>query len=202
MKIQNSYIKSYLTLNVDSQDIFFTSDLHLGHFNVIKYDNRPFNSVEEMNETIVNNWNSKISKKSIVFFLGDLSFLSSNETKKIFDRLNGVVHVINGNHDRFNVVSKLNIASIQNMLEINVLDEDVANTKNRQTITLCHYPLLVWNKSHHSSWHLHGHCHQSLVNTEQGIEYYKRKVIDVGVNGHGYMPLSYQEIKKIMMQKK
>jgi calcineurin-like phosphoesterase family protein len=203
LKINNSEIPSYLTMKLDSQNIFFTSDTHFFHSNVIKFDNRPFNDVEEMNETIIENWNNKVPKDGVVFFLGDLSFKSFKQTEEIFSKLNGTIHVINGNHDRWKVVKNLNIASIQNMLEIKVLDSSVENHRfdGRQPISLCHYPLLVWDKHHAGSWHLHGHCHHNLVNNGQHTEYYKRKVIDVGTNGHNYTPLSYDDVKNIMNNK-
>jgi calcineurin-like phosphoesterase family protein len=203
MNITGTNINSYLTLNVDSQNIFFTSDLHLGHANVIKFDGRPFESVEEMNETIIENWNNKVPKNGIVFFLGDLSFKSAKQTEELFSKLNGTIHIINGNHDRWKVIKGLNIASIQNMLEIKVLDSDVEEKRfnGRQPITLCHYPVLVWDKHHAGAWHLHGHCHQNLIKNGLHDNYYKRRVIDVGTNGHNYTPLSYQDIKDIMIEK-
>ena len=200
MKINNSEVRSHLSLKVDSQNIFFTADLHFGHKNVIKFDNRPFESIEEMNETIIENWNNKVPKDGIVFFLGDLSFISLKQTEALFSRLNGTIHIINGNHDSWKVISKLGIASIQNMLELKVLDSDVTNDRfnGYQPITLCHYPIMVWDKHHAGAWHLHGHCHHNLSNTETGLTYYLRKVIDVGTNGHNFTPLSYQEVKGIM----
>ena len=70
MKIANSDIISHVSLKLDTQDVFFVSDTHLGHANVIKFDGRPFSSVEEMNKAIIDNWNNKVSKNSTVFFLG------------------------------------------------------------------------------------------------------------------------------------
>lgn len=197
-------MNSFLELKLDTQNIFFTSDLHFGHSNVINFDNRPFDDVDTMNDTIIKNWNDKIPKDGIVFFMGDFSFKSLKQTQKIFEQLNGQIHWINGNHDRWKVISKIEgIKSIQNMLDLKVLDSDVVDTRfnGRQSITLCHYPILVWDKHHHGAWHLHGHCHQNLVDTEFGNKYYQRKVIDVGTNGHNYTPLSYKDIKDIMNNK-
>ena len=197
-------MSSFLDMYLDTQNVFFTSDTHIGHSNVIKFDNRPFADVEEMNETIVKNWNNKIPKDGIVFFMGDFSFKSLKQTKEIFDQLNGQIHWINGNHDTWKVISKLDkVKSIQNMLDLKIADKDVVNKrfKGRQQITLCHYPIVVWDKHHHGAWHLHGHCHHNLTKTAFGEIFYKRKVIDVGTNGHEHTPLSYQDVKDIMNQK-
>ena len=68
-----------------------------------------------------------------------------------------------------------------------------------QQIIMTHYPILSWNRAHYGSWHLHGHCHGSLMKSNQ--DYYKRKVMDVGCNVIDYTPASYEEIKGIMVKK-
>lgn len=82
-----------------NQNIFFTSDLHFNHSNVIKWCNRPFLNVEEMNQSLIDNWNKKVSNKDIVFHLGDLFWKYYND-KQILDALNGErIYLIPGNHD-------------------------------------------------------------------------------------------------------
>ena len=81
-------------------EIFVTADLHLFHNNIIKYENRPFRGVEEMNDEIVKRWNNTVSKHDKVFVLGDVSFGGKEETKEIIERLNGHKTLIMGNHDR------------------------------------------------------------------------------------------------------
>ncbi len=83
--------------------------------------------------------------------------------------------------------------------EVNI--KDLSLPRKYQTIILSHYPILSWNKAHHGSWHLHGHCHQSLVKSLNHNDYYKRKVLDIGCNGWDYTPLSYQDLKPIMDKK-
>src|ERR1700679_1209220 len=72
------------------------SDLHLGHTRIIELANRPFSSVEEMNEQMVLRWNSVVGENDDVFFGGDFMFSKKDVW---FDRLNGVKHLIKGNHD-------------------------------------------------------------------------------------------------------
>lgn len=187
-----------MRLKLSHQNIWFMSDAHWCHANVIKHDNRPFDDVDEMNEALINNWNAKVKKTDIVFYLGDLSFNSGEKTRKIVERLNGVIHLILGNHDNEKDLVKLNrFESISDYINLSVIDED--NPRKSQGIMMMHYPILSWDKSHHGDWHLHGHCHQSLTKTMP--EYYERKVLDMGCNGWDYSPVSYGEIKKIMSTK-
>ena len=80
--------------------IFFTSDTHFGHTNIMKYCKRPFETVEEMDQTIIDNWNSVVRPEDIVFHLGDFGFCGSLRLREIVDQLNGKIYLITGNHDR------------------------------------------------------------------------------------------------------
>lgn len=82
------------------QKQFIISDLHFGHTNIIKYENRPFNDTRHMNETMIDNWNKVVSKKDKVYVLGDVSFLNKEETKQIVSQLYGYKTLIMGNHDK------------------------------------------------------------------------------------------------------
>jgi calcineurin-like phosphoesterase family protein len=188
-----------MRINIEHQNIWFTSDYHFCHANVIKYDNRPFSDVEEMNECLIETWNHYIHKDDIVFYLGDLSFdKSGKRTKEIVDSLNGKIHYIMGNHDKEKDIKKLNrFETISDYVNLSVPDLD--NPRKRQGIMMMHYPILSWDKAHHGDWHLHGHCHQSLV--DKMPEYYKRKVLDMGCNGWDYAPAHYTDIKEAMMKK-
>ena len=81
-------------------NVFFTSDLHFGHKNIIRFDNRPFFSVEEMDKTLIENWNRKVSEDDTVYILGDISWYNDEKTTEIFAGLNGHKILIKGNHDR------------------------------------------------------------------------------------------------------
>lgn len=188
-----------MRIKLNHQNIWFASDYHFLHANVIKYDNRPFEDVLEMNEVLIDNWNELVDDKDIVFYLGDLSFeRNGNETKNIVDQLKGKIHYILGNHDDEKKIAKLNrFETISDYVNLLVDDED--NPRKKQGIIMMHYPILSWDKAHHGDWHLHGHCHQSLANKK--IEYYNRKVLDVGCNGWDYKPVSYNEIKNVMNTK-
>jgi calcineurin-like phosphoesterase family protein len=161
----------------------------------MKYDNRPFLDVENMNEQIIHNWNLVIGKNDIIFHLGDLAFANRTKIEEILQRLNGKKYLIFGNHDNEkdykNYLSKY-FEFIGNYLEISVLDKNDKGEEYYQLITLCHYPLTEWNKNHYKSWNLHGHCH--------GNNSYKQNYqLDVGVNNHEYFPISYNQIKEILI---
>jgi calcineurin-like phosphoesterase family protein len=164
---------------------WFTSDLHLGHANIIKYSNRPFADVEEMDNTIISNWNSKIQQYDHAWFLGDFCFTNVEKGQEYLNRLNGIKHLIIGNHDKTGVQLK-GWATIDDLKEIKI---------NGQWITLCHYAMRVWNKCHYGTWHLYGHSHGSLPDDPNSLSF------DVGVDCHNYTPLSFNDVKSIMATK-
>jgi len=167
-------------------DIYFTADTHFGHKNIIKHCNRPFKSINEMDEILIENWNKKVKGNSLVYHLGDFAWVLSFNYLK---RLNGRIFLILGNHDN----SSLKIewgwrkGEFKHFVGIRALRE-VKILKNK--IVLCHYAMRTWNKSHHNSWHLFGHSHGTLSPIG--------KSWDVGVDNNNFTPLHYDEIAEIM----
>lgn len=180
----------------DSSKLFFTSDLHLFHDNCIKYCNRPFVNVDEMNSTIIANWNNKIKPDDSVFLLGDLSFGKPEQTETILKELNGNIYLIRGNHDHPGKLYSLSkyFTFERDLVTIEVPDVDIQ--RGFQPIVLCHYALLSWDRQHYGSWMLHGHAHGN-ISFQAGV-----KRLDVGVDVHNFTPISYQEIKDIMNMSK
>ena len=162
--------------------IWFTSDTHFGHEKIVGLCGRPFANVEEMDETLIKNWNAKVNKSEIVYHCGDFSL--AKDLKKIpqyVRRLNGQIHLIMGNHDQKRAKFLSGFADVKHYKEVKY---------NEQKIILCHYAFKTWNKSHHGSWNLHGHSHGSLPRD------YKAKQLDVGVDVWGFSPLSFEEVSK------
>jgi len=186
--MSNSSNKKNTEKGVTKQS-FFSSDLHFSHFNIIKYDNRPFNSVEEMNNAIIENHNSVISDDDDWYFLGDFSF-DGKRTEEWLQRLNGNKFFIDGNHDSEQTIRSFKKYGtyLGNLAEIVV---------EKQNIVLCHYAMRTWRKSHKSTWHLYGHSHHSLPDDPNSLSF------DVGINGkdYNYTPLSFEQVKKIMEKK-
>jgi len=79
---------------------FFTADTHFGHANIINYSNRPFATVEEMNETLIRSWNSTVSPEDCAYILGDFAYRSAKPIEEYLKRLNGEKHLLSGNHER------------------------------------------------------------------------------------------------------
>ena len=167
---------------------FFTSDLHFFHKNIIDYCDRPFNSIEEMNQGIIDNWNSVVQPEDIVYILGDISFGKSDETIKLLEQLNGELHLILGNHDLPNkyIIPYLEFfESIDTLKEIKITEPQSQEILH---ITLCHYPMVAWNRSHHGSLHLYGHVHGQYDNPES-------LSMDVGIDTHPeFRPYSLNEV--------
>ena len=172
--------------NLKSSDVFFTSDLHFGHKNIIQYCNRPFKNTTEMDNTIIENWNKTIPKDGIVFNLGDLG-MNLNSYKNLLHKLNGKIYHIIGNHDNSETINYLKSIGIQcyDMAEINISDNEI---EGQQTIVLCHYQFNQWNHSHRGSWHLYGHDHVLIHKN-------KNASLNIGIDGHNMTPWSYQEVK-------
>lgn len=178
----------------ENQKIFFISDFHIGHFNILRFDSRPFENLEEMHKTIKDNWNNVVSKDDIIFYLGDLYFsLNEQYIKKYVHELNGKIHFIMGNHDEYENINKMNrFYTINDIVDLNIYDK---NGDLIHHFVLCHYPILSWNHKHCGSIHLHGHCHGNLHHQEGDTsEYYKGRVMDVGCNLINYTPISHIEI--------
>lgn len=173
-------------------EIFFTADTHFGHRFMLsdKIDKpRPWASVEEMNEALIEAWNSVVGEKDEVYHLGDISFAKDDETIPLVKRLNGRIKLVKGNHDkRFKTALTECFEWVKDYYEL--------RGPEKKKIVLSHYALLIWNKSHWGSWHLHGHSHGNLdaFNKEQNVSR-----MDVGVDTRSdYAPYSMEEITQAM----
>jgi calcineurin-like phosphoesterase family protein len=176
--------------------IWFTSDTHFGHKNIIRYADRPFKSVEQMDAMLIKNWNEVVDYDDDVYHLGDFSLTTPERTLRILEQLNGNIHLIKGNHEKSVLqksYTKEKFVWIKDYFELKVNDTDAPG--NLRTIVLLHYAMKVWNKSHHGAFHLYGHSHGSLPDDPKSLSF------DVGVDSHNYRPISYEEVKRIMSKK-
>lgn len=186
-----------MKLDSSRQGIFFTSDLHFGHQNIIRYSNRPWETTKEMDKALIENWNSVIGKDDIVFDLGDFAFASSWRWKEILSRLNGRHYLILGNHDIIrwpgDEIMKLFDGVFQQL--ILKIDERV--------VYLNHYPYLcfggAWCAPQDAVYQLFGHVHSGPHNSGKdkgrlnGLFPYQ---YDVGVDNNNYTPISWKEIQE------
>jgi calcineurin-like phosphoesterase family protein len=191
--------------------VFFSSDQHWGHGNIVKYCKRlqfcseaekeailkldaitdkqekhqaqrelriSPETVDRMNEAMINNWNALVSPQDTVYLLGDLCF-PKQDWQKWLDRLHGNIFWLRGNHD-----AKISGRNYPSFMEINI---------EGQEITLCHYSMRVWKNSCHGAWCLFGHSHNTLP--PYGLS------MDVGVDCNDFKPFSFEEIKTIMTER-
>lgn len=171
----------------DKSKVFFTSDIHFFHTNIIRYCKRPFKTAEEMNEVLVSNWNEKIPQDAEVFVVGDVSFGKLEETVKIIRRLNGRKHLVIGNHDEHFLQQPSFRACFETIADIlQLVVEDDETSSGKMDLFLCHYAMRVWNKSHHGSINIYGHSHSTLPPNDFQL--------DVGVDGNNFEPYSYDDV--------
>ena len=196
-------IMNHLNIKLSADSLWFTADTHFFHNNIIKFTSRPFVSVEEMNETLVKNWNSVVSTSDIVYHLGDVAFGNAKQASTILNRLNGIIFLIQGNHEKTVLKSKIlrdRFAEIYDYgREIKVTDPDATyiSGDGQQLIVLSHYAFEVWRNSHHGSWCLFGHSHGGLPTPDDKLR------LDVGVDNPfcNFFPVSYNQIKEYMKKK-
>ncbi len=207
--METKNFKNSLRINLQHDRIFFIGDLHFGHGNafntngIIEHDNRPFININDHDNSLINNWNEVVGKNDIVFLIGDISFSSFKKTNLILNQLNGIIYLICGNHDKIKNLNQYeNIKEVYSILDLYIIDDTALDgLTTQQHLVLCHFPILSWNRNKYNSFHIHAHCHHNLVNNDEYDWYYKKLVIDVGCNGINYKPISYKEIKKIMLNK-
>lgn len=161
--------------------IWFTSDTHFWHANIIRYCNRPFSCAEEMNEVMIENWNACVRAVDIVRHLGDFGRWWGNaaDLYSVRKRLNGQIHLIRGNHDEN--IDPTWFESVKHYDEIQI---------DGQKIVLFHYALRTWHHDLRGTWHLFGHSHGALPGYG--------KSFDIGVDCWGFHPVSFDEVKAKM----
>jgi calcineurin-like phosphoesterase family protein len=170
--------------------IYFTADTHFDHNNIIKYCNRPFSTVDDMNMAMVHAWNSKIGADDFVYHLGDVTLGDVYSFAVWMYQLNGNIRIIPGSHDRgwigkFKDTDRIKI--IDPLVSISF--PGIAGT-DKLSVTMCHYSMRVWNKSHYGSYHLFGHSHGNL----HGIG----RSMDVGVDTNNFYPYSLVDIHNLL----
>lgn len=185
---------------------WFSSDLHLGHEGFLTHPetfrSKSFNDIQTHDETIIERIFEKVSSGDEYYCLGDIFWKYTNEKKnEFFDRFQKRkigFHWIQGNHDK-GVFKHKAIKSFSDIKEIKIKKPEGES----QHLVLCHYPLLVWNRSHYNSYNLHGHIHIG-DNTYYKIEQtnlYVGKHLNVNVENNNYYPYSEEQVLEILSQK-
>jgi len=168
--------------------IWFTSDHHFFHKNIIKYANRPFKDIFEMNDVMIDRWNHVVKPDDIVYVLGDFAFASATKIEYILRRLKGNKILIIGNHDHTYKKTKwvkMGFDRATNEESIEVIG---------QRVELSHYPMYIACK-----WMLHGHVHNRWRIREN--VYYTGGRLNVGVDVWDFFPVSLDKISRIIRGK-
>ncbi len=173
---------------------FFTSDSHFNHQSMLLEDScdRPFKNVWNMNACMIERWNEVVKKGDIVYHLGDFALPNKgdgHDIEWIIDQLNGQIILVRGNHDHN--IKKL-FHKFAKVSDIEYIKGDGDDKKYR--VMLCHYPMRTWRASCHGSWMLHGHSHGNLEPLG--------KALDVGVDAHNFYPLSFTQVKEIIIARR
>ena len=182
----------------DVRNIWFVSDTHGFHQNILKYCNRPFGSVEEMNEAIVANWNSVVKPDDHVYHLGDFCFGNVEKWNWFLEpgKLNGHIHLILGNHDPERVFREGTLIERFDSIEY----EHILIIEG-WTVILNHFPFMSFsNNLDHKVIGLSGHTHvgqlSSSVESYDALNaMYKPNQYDVGVDNNNFTPVSWAEVK-------
>jgi len=186
----------------DGSKIFFTSDTHFGHSNIIKFCDRPFKDIEEMDYKLIEAWNKKVPADGLVFHLGDFAWGGYEFWKKIREQLNGDIILIKGNHDQKNMSTTaeqelFKHATWQMLIEV-----------EGRKLWLNHFPFLcyagVYREPKKLVYQCYGHVHSGPDKKGQDlprlVHTYPMQY-DVGVDNNNYEPISWEELNtKIQLQ--
>ncbi len=194
--------KINITLATD-QHLYFTSDLHFGHRNVIRFCDRPFEDEKDMATGLIKNWNDVVKPNDFIFSLGDFSWWTGrHEVKKLVSQLHGKKYFIPGNHCKegmYELVDDPDFHECSDVVHLFVRGQEgdprFAEQKVYE-IVLCHYPLTCWSHSGaHNCFQFFGHIHsragQPLREFGEPIHITPGKQMDVGVDRWNYHPVEF-----------
>ena len=187
-----------------TQKIFFSSDQHFGHRNVLKFCNRPFEDEKEMGNALIENWNSVVGPDDIVVTMGDFFwFNDSHSIKKCIDKLNGKeIYIVLGNHDKresFRRVTDERFHILDGISHIYLRCDDPTRWYLKTFEIVCsHYPLMTWAHRERGAINLFGHIHSGEgridADVDQDLPLWTGQQLDVGVDNQNYKPVSFEDV--------
>ena len=167
--------------------VYYISDLHFGHQNVIAMDRRPFAGIEEMDAALIRLWNERVTEADEVYILGDFAYRNGYAASWYLRQLAGRKHLIIGNHDRHTVQdgsAMKHFVSVEKMMYI---------TDGGRTVSLCHFPVAEWNGKRRGGYHVFGHLHCRRDEVYQFMSRYDR-ALNAGCMINGYRPCTLEEL--------
>ena len=170
--------------------IYYIGDMHLGHKNVIKYDDRPFDSIEEMDETLIKNWNSVVTDEDDVYIIGDFIYRSSHVATYYLKQLKGHKHLIIGNHDLKTLEDEKACEYFDSIERLGYIKDGDAD------IVMCHYPIAEWNgkrRKKNKSYHVYSHIHNRRDET-YGFMIRQKNSLNAGCMINNYAPAILEQL--------
>lgn len=167
-------------------NVFFMSDLHYSHKNILEIDKRPYNTIEEMNSYIVRELKTKLRPTDVLFDLGDLFWRTTNikECREVLDQIpTKNIYKVVGNHDPYKHYLPENTGGTNNLCDRFVKVADLydihikAQDGQEYLVSLSHYPILDWNHMYQGGLHIYGHTHG---HTDRWVQSGSRLMVDVG----------------------
>lgn len=168
--------------------IYFTSDVHFGHEDIVKLYGRPFPSVEDMDETIIQNWNSRVCETDEVYILGDLMFRAEKPAHEYLERLNGKKHLIVGNHDN----DWLGQSGVARYFESVSTLTSISDGERR--LVLCHYPMMTWDGKYRGAYHIYGHIHENKRGEYWPLLETMKDSLNAGMDVNNFRPVTFDEL--------
>lgn len=184
--------------NLDPSKLYFTSDMHIHHSNILEFCKRPWGDVKTHDAALIQNWNRVVPKDGIVFQLGDL-IMSSNldYLQELMNQLNGTIYHILGNHCYRNRMDRESAVKILGGRVFDIIEIEFPDLNYR--LLMSHYPFMYWRLD---AYHLHGHVHSGPNSTaKEKVPEHPRRY-DVGVDNNNYQPVSFFELTEIFLEKK
>lgn len=189
----------YIKYRFNKDKLFFTSDNHFHHNSIIGYCKRPFDDIDAMDSSMIEQWNQIVAKDDDIIIAGDFIFSGNTEVvSKTINSLNGVKWLVYGNHDYRNkhgrkVIVDMFDGRCFDSMNIKVIDASLSDGYAKFYIN--HYPCEYWEGG---TMHLHGHVHSGpLSNASEKCKFHPMKY-DVGVDNNNYKPISYEDLKIVI----
>ena len=166
---------------------YYIGDLHFGHNNILRFDNRPFADTDEMDRALIEYWNKRVKDDDDVYILGDFAYRNTRPEEYYLKQLRGRKHLIVGNHDDKLLADEKavsHLVSIDKMLNLNDCGKHIC---------LCHFPLADWDGMFKRHYHIYAHIH---CRTDGAYRYMRTlpNALNAGCMINGYMPVTFGEL--------
>lgn len=167
--------------------IYYISDLHFGHKNVIAMDGRPFETIEQMDAALIRLWNERVGDDDDVYILGDFAYRNGYTAAWYLRQLKGRKHLIMGNHDRHTIQDAKAMECFASAGKMACIVD------NERMVSLCHFPVAEWNGKRRGGYHVHGHLHNRRDEVYEFMSRFDR-ALNAGCMINGYRPVTLEEL--------